>query len=292
MTLPLRDFAIWMLSDLAIRENVDDRITFTGNHICAQHLLPIRSLEETDEQFAARRLKFQKSLPRRSDFSKRLAFALRAFMLDGEKSEYAAYCILVNLRDIPARKKAEYERAGIGYAFRPIDPPIGSTRRNHRTKTKKRGISAEERQVHAIRTQACRYIRKDKNFDAHFSEELASFQERFCRDEEWYVSAEKCRTARVEAFEKLDEPFDWYSAMPVAAAAQLYHEQRKVSLALLYYRKAIRAARRAEMNERFRAFVIYWLRLEIKLCEHFAGMLLIPGYKGPRLPLAEFSGTL
>jgi hypothetical protein len=284
MPLPYRKFGIWILSDLAVRERSADRITFRGNHVSDQRRLPRRSPEETAEQFAARTARFEKSLPRRSDFSERIALAMRAFMLDGEDSYPAAFRILENLRELPAKKRAEYEAAGIGWAFRAIDPPIGLTRRNHRRKRKKRGISSEERQVHSIRTQAYRFIRRHKDFETLFRQKMGSFREQFCRDEEWYASAEKANAARIEAFEKLPEPFDWYAAMPLAGAAQVYHEQRKFVPALSHYRKAIGAARRAVMHEGFRAFVIRWLRLEVKLCQQSAGMLRIPAYEGPWLP--------
>jgi hypothetical protein len=61
------------------------------------------------------------------------------------------------------------------------------------------------------------------------------------------------------------------NADPGEVTAQLYHEQRKFAQALLYYRKAISAARRAVMNEDFRAFVQHWLRVEMKLCKHSVG---------------------
>src|SRR5258706_4037619 len=139
MALPYRQFAIWTLSDLATMQTENDGITLRGNHISAQYALPTRSQEETAEQFAVRVRKFRKDLPRHSDSSERLALALKAFMLDGEKSFAAAHSILKILRKVPAEEKAKYERQGIGYAFRSIDTRIGSTRRNHRTKRKKRG---------------------------------------------------------------------------------------------------------------------------------------------------------
>jgi tetratricopeptide (TPR) repeat protein len=290
MSLPCREFAIWTLSDLAIRESEDDRITFRGNHISGQYVLPVRSQEETAEQFAVRISKFQKSLPRHSDLSERLALAVKAFMLDGEKSFAAADLVREILSKAPAEKKAEYERLGIGYAFRPIDAPIGTTRRNHRTRRKKRGISPAERQAHTIRTQASRFIRQHKNFDVLLQSRLGSFRQQCWRDATWYESAEKFSASRVKAFEKCDEPFGWFNAMPLSAAAYLYHEQGKFALALLHYRKAIHAARRAVMHEDLRAFVIRWLRLGMKLCKHSARMIPMPPYSGPWVPAEKSLG--
>jgi hypothetical protein len=284
MSPPYRKFASWTLSDLAIRASQGDRITFTGNHIFAQHPLPTRSPAETAEQFAARLRKFRNNLPRHTDLSERLALAVTALVRDGENTYAAADCVREILRNAPAEKKAEYDRDGIGYAFRPIDAPIGKTHRNRRTKRRKRGISPEEREAHVIRAQASRFIHKQKNFESLFQAQFGTFRYQSCRDADWYASAEPSYLERVDAFEKCAEPYAWFNAMPVAAAAQFYHEQRKFSQALLYYRKAIHAARRALMHEDLRAFVIRWLRLGVKLCKRSARMIPMPLYLGPWLP--------
>jgi hypothetical protein len=291
MPLPYRKFGNWQLSDLAIRKTEKDRVTFTSNGMCAQFLLPLRLPGETNREFAPRKTKFQKRLPRHSDFSSRIALALRAFMLSGEDSYGAAYTILKKLRTAPAKEKREYERAGIGHAFRPVNFPLGSTRRNRRTTRKKRGVSTEERLVHTIRTQAYRFIRKHKNFEKYFRDSFDSYRERFRRDEDWYASVEASTLDRVKAFEDLRGPFDWWAAMPVSAAAQFYHEQRKFEPALLLYRKAIQAAHRAIMHEDFRAVVLNWLHAEAERCKRSEPMGPQPDYRGPRLPISN-SGPL
>jgi hypothetical protein len=276
MALPYREFASWTLSDLALREP-------KGNHIFAQHPLPTRTPAETAERFAARLRKFRNNLPRRSDLSERLALAVTALVRDGEKTFAAADRVREILRKAPSEKKAEYDRDGIGYAFRPIDTLIGTSRRNRRTKRKKRGISPEEREAETIRTQVSRFIHKHKNFEFLFQTQLGTFRNQCCRDAEWYSSAEKSVASMVEAFEKFGEPFAWINATPLISAANLYHEQSKYEPALVYYRKAINAARRAVMHEDFRAFVIQWLRLGVKLCKHSARMIPMPPYRGPWL---------
>lgn len=284
MAVPYREFASWTLNDLAIRETRDDRIIFAGNHISVQHVLPVRSHAETAEQFAARLWKFRKKLPRHSDFSERIALAFEAFVRSGQKTYSAAHLVLEILRSAPQRKKAEYEKQGIGYAYKRIDSPIGSTRRRHRTTRKKRGRTAEERQSETIRSQACRFIRKHENFEKLFEERLGAFRAQFCRDGEWYAAAEEHCEAWSADFEKVHESFDWYTAMPLATTAHLYHQQRKFSQALVYYRKAIRAARTAIMHEHLRAFVLGWMRTGVKLCLHAAGMIRMPAYGGLWLP--------
>ena len=279
-----REFATWTLQDLAVRKKYADRITFEGNHVSAQCALPVRSAGETPEQFVARKRKFWKDLPRHSDLSERLALAFEAFRRAGEKDYGAAYCVLRILREAPAQKRAEYERLGIGYAYRPIDSAVGATRRGRRQKRKRRRISPEERQAESIRAQASRFIRKRENFEALFLNRLESFRYIFGKDTEWYVEAEKACLASVAAFEKLSEPFEWWSAMLLPRAAYLFHEQRKFAQALVHYRKAIGAARRAIMHEDLRDFVVYWMRLGIKLCLRSARVVEMPPYDGPWVP--------
>jgi hypothetical protein len=212
MTLLHRKFATWVLSDLAIREIKHDRIAFTGNRISTQQPFPIRLPEEPDKEFLVRLAKFRKTLPRHSDLSERLALAVKAFRLAGEKAYAAADRVRKILRKAPMKMKAQYEQLGIGHAFRSIEAPIGTTRRNRRTKRKKRGISAEVRQAESIRTQASRFTKDHKNnFDHLFQTRLGSFQYQNCRDAEWFASVEPSYIARVEAFEQLSGPFEWWA---------------------------------------------------------------------------------
>ena len=292
MSVLLRKFAAWTLYDLAIRERQDDRITYSGNHVSAQFPLPVRLAGETRQQFAVRKREFLKSLPRRSDLSERLALAFEALRRTGEKAYLAAYFVSKIVQEAPARKRAEYDSQGIGYAYKPIDSALGTTRRGRRKKRKKRGIRNDERQAESIRAQASRFIRRHKNFDALFLNRLGSFKDTFWRDTEWYAPAENAYLARVAEFEKLSEPFDWWSAMPLPAAAYFYHEQRRFGCAVVYYRKAIAAARRAIMHADLRAFVIHWMRLGLKLCLRSGKVVRMPAYAGPWLPHESLSPSV
>jgi tetratricopeptide (TPR) repeat protein len=284
MPLPYTEFATWTLQDLAFRTKHDDRITFEGNHVSAHFPIPVRSANETDERFASRTADFWKSLPRLSDLSERLALAFEAFRRAGEKTYSAAHLVLKILEQAPAQKRAEYKSQGIGYAYKPIDSARENTRRGCRRKPKKQGMSHDERQAESIRAQASRFIRSHKNFDALFSSRLGSFRHSVCRDTEWYAEAENGFLANVAAFEKLVEPFEWWAATPLPAAAYFYHEQRNFARALVYYRKAITAARRAVMHEDLRTFVTSWMWLGVKLCLGSASVVRMPAYSGPWLP--------
>jgi hypothetical protein len=84
--------------------------------------------------------------------------------------------------------------------------------------------------------------------------------------------------ARVAAVEALDGPFESWSAMILPMSAYSYHEQRKFAKALVYYRKAIEAARGATMNDDVRHFVVVWMRIGIKLWLHSASVVEMPAY--------------
>jgi len=286
MALLHRKFAISTLSDLSKRETQNDTITFTGNHVSIQCRLPIRSPEKTAKEYAIRLAEFRKNLPRHSDLSERLALAVKALRIDGDKSFAAADRVREILAKAPAEKKAEWEACGIGYAFRPIDAPIGTTHRNRRAKRKKRGISPEVRQAESIRTQASRFKKNHEDFEGLFGSRLGCFRFHFFRDAEWFASVKPSYVARVKAFEQHRGPFDWFTAMPVAAAAQFFHEQGKFSQALLYYRKAIRAARRAVMHENLRALVLHWSQEGAQRCKRSEGVIPMSAYRGPWLPTA------
>jgi hypothetical protein len=284
MNLPYSEFGRWILNDLATRTTENGIVIFAGNHICIRNSPPTRAEGETNEQFAFQMDQFRKNLRRGSDASERLALAAKAFMLAGETNWFAAaHSVLKLVRSLPSEKKAEYESQGIGYAFRPIDMPVGTTRRNRRTKEKKQNKTVEELQADSIRAQVSRFINNHPDFERLFERHFGEFRFRFCR-EAWFASVEASYMARIESFERSSEPFDWYSAMPLAVCAQFYHEQRRYTPALLHYRKAIRAARRAVMHEDLRAFVLQWLRRGVKLCNHSTKMIPMPPYSGPWLP--------
>src|SRR3989442_765267 len=100
MPLPYREFAGWILSDLAERTETEyaDRIVFSGNHIYCQIMLPVQAENETRGQFASRSKDFRTRLPRRSDLSRRIALAMEAFGRAGEKTWSAASLILEELK--------------------------------------------------------------------------------------------------------------------------------------------------------------------------------------------------
>jgi hypothetical protein len=276
-----RAFATSTLHDLAIRKRLPDRVVFDGNDVSRQFLLPVPGPAETADQFAERMRGFWKTLPRRSDLSERLALAYTA-LTQIEEPKAAAYDILEILRKAPAAKREFYESCGIGYAYKRINSALGTTRRGHRKKRKRKGLNKETRQAETIRVQAITFIKRHTNFDALFRDRLRSFRSTYWRDADWYEETEKPYLARVAAFEKLKGPFEWWSAMIVPVTAHFYHEQRRFAKALVYYRKTIEAARRAIMTEDLRHFVVYWMRIGIKLSQRSASVVRMPAYSEPQ----------
>lgn len=128
MPLPYREFAAWILSDLSERTETEyaDRITFTGNQINEQFVLPVKMEKETAEQFALRLKQFQKLIPRYSDLSTRMAFAVEAFVRAGETKWSAASLVWDQLERVPKLSAEEQLRwAKLGISHKQIKPAIG-----------------------------------------------------------------------------------------------------------------------------------------------------------------------
>src|SRR5215831_201050 len=107
MPLPYREFATWILSDLAERTPTKhkDRITFSGNHISIQYPIPVRAESETEEEFAMRVRDFYRGLPRYSDLSFPMTMAWQALVLAGKSDWSAASLVLGELQKVPVRSK-------------------------------------------------------------------------------------------------------------------------------------------------------------------------------------------
>src|ERR1019366_510111 len=135
MALPYRKFATYMLADLAerVKATDGDRVTLDGSHVSRQLVWPVRGQKETPEEFRIRKLNFRRDVPRGHDLSHRLAMAHEALVRAGEKSWNAAKLILENTPE-------------------QITSKIGTSRRSHRTKRKKTGLSRCEREIETIRT--------------------------------------------------------------------------------------------------------------------------------------------
>ena len=196
MPLPYREFAAWILSDLSERTETEyaDRITFSGNYINEQWVLPVRAENETAEQFALRFKEFHKLIPRHSDLSTRIALAVEAFVRAGETKWSAASLVWDQLKKVPNLSAAQQlQWAKLEISHKQIKPAIGTTRRGRRSKRKKTGSPAYYRQVETVRTQASRFKRKCTNFETLFESKFATYRFQFWRDDwyaEWYAEAE------------------------------------------------------------------------------------------------------
>ena len=284
MAATYRIFPVYVLSDLAVRDaRESDRITFNGNHLSHQIVLPGRADNETAEAYAVRCKEFRSRLARRWDLSRRLALAHEYYVRQGWSTWKAAHLVfteaLPEARRFAAAERVEYAKLGI--PCRPVKPSIGTSRRGHRTKRKRPGFSRRDRRIETIRTLASRFKQKCASFDRLYTSTFGAWRSDHCRDAEWYAEAEPDYRAWVTQFEQHEGPFYWVTAMPLLSTALLYHEQKKHAHAEDYYRRAIRAARQAIMAEAFRNFVIEWVRIELKLCTRRTAMVRIPFYAGP-----------
>ena len=192
MPLPYREFAVWLLSDLSERTETEytDRITFSGNHISEQWVRPVKLANETAQQFAVRLKQFHKLIPRLSDLSERMALAVEAFVRAGETKWSAASLVRDQLERVPelsARQQLHWAKRRVSH--KQIKPAIGTTRRGHRSKSKKAGIPAYYRKVETVRTQASRFRRKCANFERLFESKFETYRFQFCPDD-WYAEAE------------------------------------------------------------------------------------------------------
>ncbi len=290
MSLPYRRFASYVLGDRAERSDPEwrDRVTFSGNHVSRQFVAPVRGNNETPTAYATRLQDFHKRLPRHSDLSMRLALALEALIRSGEKQWAAASFILGELRESSQRSREQrLAYAQLGIPHKEFDVGLGNTRRGRRGKRKRRGFTRTDRFVETIRAQALRFKRMHKDFDRLFENEIGSFRFSFARDVEWYAQAEARYEAWLRQFESRQGAIDWWTAMPIAVLAELYHEQMKHDQARVCYRKALQAARRAIMHEDFRKFILGQLRIRVKACSKGTHQLPPMEYRGPGLPVEQ-----
>ncbi len=205
MPLPYREFAAWILSDLSERTETEyaDRITFSGNHITEQFVLQVKAENETKEHFVLRFKELWKYIPRHSDLSARIAFAVEAFFRAGETKWSAASLVLDQLERLPKLSAQEQLRwAKLGIPHKQIKPAIGTTRRGRRSKRKKTGFTAYYRQVETVRTQASRFRRKHTNFETLFESKFEIYRFQFCGDSHWCAEAEPAYQQRLAESEQ------------------------------------------------------------------------------------------
>ncbi|MDP2998271.1 MAG: tetratricopeptide repeat protein [Bryobacterales bacterium] len=242
MPLPYREFCEWILGDLARRgpSKHEDRVVFEGNHISHQMLRPIQSPDESDEDYRQRVRAFQRALPRASDFSRRIALAFEAFSRAGDKSLVAAHFILERLDGAVERSRAlKNELAELGLAYRPLDVPLGTTKRHLRRRPKTSRLSMEDARVETIRTQALRFMRKCAGFDQLFEREFRRFRAEYYRDAEWCGEEEVGLRANLKDCEAQLGPTDPWTAMMTRNLARLLQKQGKVEEAESVFRLAL-----------------------------------------------------
>jgi len=241
MALIHTSFAGYVLSDLAVRApGGTDRIILRGNHVSWQIQIPVRGEDEGREEYAARCKEFRKQVPRGSDLSLRLALAHEYYLRHGFSGWGAAYLVVTEawpeaLR-FAAEENAEYRNVGV--RLQTVKRRIGTSRRGHRTKRKRDGFSALDRQVETVRTQVARFKSKHPEFDKLFEAEFRGFRYQFCRDAGWCAEAElEYRRGLADCENELG-PYDHWTAMATLSFARVLQAQGKLDDAIPVYRLA------------------------------------------------------
>lgn len=242
MPLPYREFATWILSDLARRDRSKDRehVVFEGNHISYQRMRPTQGPGESDDDYKKRVRDFYRALPRASDFSLRIALAFRAVSKAGDKNLAAAQFVLQELNGAAERSRAVRNwLAKYGIAYRPLEHPLGTTRRHLRHGPTAPRLSLEDPRVETTRTQALRFIRECAEFDLLFEGEFKKFRSEHYRDAKLYAEMEaELRRQLVDNEAQLGSADRW-TAMTTSGLARLLHQQGKFEEAQVFYRLAL-----------------------------------------------------
>jgi hypothetical protein len=280
MALPYRAFATWILNDLAERTETRyaDRVTYSGNHINIQSVLPIQAENETPGKFALRLKEFRKRLPRRSDFSERLALAVEALIRTGETPWSAASLVLDELNRVPQQSAEQhFQLAKVGIPYKQINPRIGTTKRGHRSKKKRQGFSDYYRQVETIRTQASRFRRKRADFRRLFEGKFGTY--RFQFDPEWDNDDEAVYRQRMVNNEKKLGPYAHWTAMATIALARFLHARERFGEAEPVYQLALERWRKATpVSEDRRELAVSSILSEIENCRSGRPLGPVPIY--------------
>jgi hypothetical protein len=242
MALPYREFASYLLRDLALREQSKyrDRITFSGNHISHQYQIPVRGQNETVDQFAARREAFRRMLPRHSDLTFRMAMAMEACRRVGDTTLAAATYVrdqLRKLRQFTATRRLELGRLGIPY--KRIKSMVGRTHRGRRSRRKQHGLTPTDREAETIRSQVSRFRRRFEGFEQRFEAEFSRYRYWYHQDADWFAEEEaRCRQLMIRCEKELG-PNHEVTATNTFHCAHALHEQGKFDEAESLYQLAL-----------------------------------------------------
>jgi tetratricopeptide (TPR) repeat protein len=253
MALPYREFACYIVRDLAVRTKTKrgGDFVFSGNHSSPYRL--VRFENEPKEQFTARlkqfRAQFRKTIPRGSDSRKRLALAMEALIRLGWDSVAASAEVLEALdkaREATEARRLDLEKRGIPY--RRVEFNIGLTNRGRRKKQKRSGSKSSEhaddpnyRKAETIRAEYFHFKRTFEGFEKLFESEFRLFRFSYHRDAEWFAEAEpelRQRITRCENDKDLG-PNHSLTAGHSLTLARALHEQGRFEEAEMEYQRAL-----------------------------------------------------
>lgn len=115
---------------------------------------------------------WRKTLPRGNTFPEAIAYTYETIARFSSSSEKPAWELLGLVEELPDvlnsyQRRSQQER--INWQLRRLLPTVGTSKRRHRTRRKKRGVMREERKAERLRTAALRYRRRHPDFDGKFA---------------------------------------------------------------------------------------------------------------------------
>ena len=271
MALPFRKFACYILRDLSqrVKTTDNDRATLNGNQISRQFVWPVRGERETQEKFTARMAKFRSDVPRGADQAYRLALAHEAFVRAGDNAFGAAVGVQEELKRLPGLSARDQVRwAKLGISHKPLRPKIGTTRRGRRTKRKKTGYPAYDRQVEMIRSEVSRYKRKHADFDQAFVKEFVLYRSTFCRDSELCAAEEAMYRDLLARCETGLSPCHQLTATYTINLARVLHEQGKFDESIPVYWLGLARSWAADLAPHYRESVTCSILSDIENCQN------------------------
>jgi tetratricopeptide (TPR) repeat protein len=251
MALPYREFACYIVRDLAVRTKTKrgGDFVFSGNHSSPYRL--VRFENESKEQFTARlkqfRAQFQKTIPRGSDSRKRLALAMEALIRLGWDSVAASAEVLEALdkaREETEKRRLDLEKRGIPY--KRVEFNIGLTNRGRKKKrpgseSSKHADDPNYRKAETIRAEYFHFKRTFEGFEKLFESEFGWYRFMYCRNAEWFAEAEPAYRQLIITCEKDKKvgPTHSVTATHSLTLARALHEQGRFEEAEMEYQRAL-----------------------------------------------------
>ncbi len=299
MSVSIRDFPIWIMQTVALRESRTKAgdIVFAGNFQQIKFAHPIQDSRETDEEFRLRVQIWLSQIPRSDTFPEVLAYAYEAILRDGQwKPEYELLDVLKNLNTRFAKWRrwwsTEFRRWCRKHRipWRPwvdAEVTIGTSKRARRSRRKRAGYTRTERIAARLRTGVARHKRESPQFDQRFAMWFGIFRWQFVRDVDCLKKTEVSYLECLARREAAHGPTHHLVGEAIMILARLCHEQCHVSDAGAFYRRAWSIwLADPTLTPQFREFLLRETAIAIVECFRSLPLRPTPMYVGPRVVTA------